>query len=115
MTCVWCRNTTCQIPDHPKYSNGDNFNLTGPEKWVITLNSYQRNNLLWLFQVMGDIEPFTFANNGDWAGEIPGMLQRPNGNLLENNDLSNSTVEQMRSSVESWRDIIYVGYDPKKI
>jgi len=64
---------------------------------------------------MGDIEPFTFANNGDWADKIPGMLQRPNGNLLENNDLSNSTVEQMRSSVESWRDIIYVGYDPKKI
>lgn len=61
-----------------------------PIKWHITLNEYQRANLLWLLcDLVGHgkagIFPFTFANTGDWAGEIPIMLnasyktqQKPN-------------------------------------
>jgi hypothetical protein len=48
------------------------------QTWVIELNKYHRDNLLWLFNVIGypsgnGIEPFTFANTGDWAvdGSIP--------------------------------------------
>lgn len=51
-------------------------------EYTITLNKYQRDNLLWLFRVCGisyfdqedGIWPFTLANTGDWLGEIYWML-----------------------------------------
>jgi hypothetical protein len=50
--------------------------------WVLTLNEYQRNNLLFLLNLCGypwteqdpGVEPFTIMNNGDWLGEIAIML-----------------------------------------
>lgn len=48
------------------------------ETWTITINRYQRDNLLWLLQACGygasAIEPFHLANTGDWIGEIHNML-----------------------------------------
>lgn len=51
---------------------------TMPEIWVMALNRYQRDNLLWLLQAMGygapAIEPLHLAHTGDWVGEIANML-----------------------------------------
>lgn len=54
-------------------------------RWYLELDDYQRDNLLWLFNVMGFsdrasdtlVEPFQFANTGDWLGEIAAMLAKP--------------------------------------
>ena len=62
----------------------------GPTEWTITLDRYQRNNLLLLLNVCGypngcGVEPFTLANTGDWLGEIALMLSKnsedPDGRL----------------------------------
>ena len=66
-----------------------------PEKvWVLTLNRYQRNNLLQLINFCGypageGIHPFTFMNNGDWLGEIGLMLS----NDLEHPDAKLSSED----------------------
>lgn len=54
-----------------------------PEIWTLTLNRYQRDNLLWLLNAVGypwdeRVEPFTIANTGDWVGEIVQMLGKIN-------------------------------------
>lgn len=61
-----------------------------PEHWHITLNKYQRDNLItllmdyigWGGQDKG-IEPFNLAHTGDWTGEIaqkldPAISAKPN-------------------------------------
>ena len=50
------------------------------EHWTITLNEYQRANLLWLLcDLVGyarkGIKPFTHAHTGDWVGEIANILR----------------------------------------
>ena len=74
------------------------YNKEGePIEWTITLNSYQRNNLLLLLNICGypsncGVEPFTLANTGDWLGEIALMLSKnpenPDG-LLEDTAATN--------------------------
>jgi len=67
-----------------------------PEQYTITLNKYQRDNLLWLLVlVWGGEIPGT--NTGDWCGEIPQLLD-PNANPSElNEDVQpNTTIEQWR-------------------
>jgi hypothetical protein len=48
-------------------------------EWVLRLNSYQRDSLLFVFNLMGypygkAVEPFSFLNDGDWVAEIGYML-----------------------------------------
>lgn len=50
-------------------------------EWTITLNKYQRDNLLWLIHVCGyphgnkyQVPRFGGANTGDWLGEVHHML-----------------------------------------
>lgn len=56
----------------------------GPDEgqtWRLSLNKYQRDNLLWLLRMCGypggnadQSPPFTMANTGDWIGEVHNML-----------------------------------------
>lgn len=76
-----------------------------PIRWHITLNGYQRSNLLWLMcDLVGyckpGVEPFTFANTGDWAGEIPNMLRDDHRKVIES---PNTSVDQVRQRVEEWK------------
>src|SRR5689334_5138792 len=63
---------TYRGPDDPSGYEG---------RWKLRLNRYQRDNLVWLFGLIGygapGVWPFTLANNGDWAGEFPQMLAKP--------------------------------------
>jgi hypothetical protein len=90
---------------HPEYRD-----------WVIVLNKYQRDNLLWLLAAVGGakdakgksgIAPFTFAMNGDWAGEIPIMLKKPEQGLgrleLEEDDRPNGDLEALGKKITAWR------------
>lgn len=78
------------------------------QTWVIELNKYHRDNLLWLFNAIGypygqKVEPFNCANSGDWVGEIPQMLCKPNqGPELDDNDIPNYTLKNLESFVDSW-------------
>lgn len=51
-------------------------------RWVLVLDSYQRDNLLQLLNVIGfpsgdGIAPFNIMNSGDWLGEVALMLASP--------------------------------------
>jgi len=85
-------------------------------KWILVLNNYQRDNLLWLFAAIGyasdakgksGVEPFTLAMNGDWAGEIPQMLQKPDAKhfcQLDPEDHANGgDMDTLETDVERWR------------
>jgi len=80
----------------------------GSQTWVIELNKYHRDNLLWLFNVCGypwghGVDPFTFANTGDWAGEIPNMLSKPGQNcLLDQEDYPNKSIQELRNQINNW-------------
>lgn len=87
-----------------------------PYLWHITLNRYQRTNLLWLMcdlmgyskgtaTMAGGIPPFNFAATGDWAGEIPNMLRFDHNEPL--NPLPNMTAEAIQQYVKSWMDKHY--------
>lgn len=86
------------------------------QKWIIVLNKYQRDNLLWLFAAIGyasdakgesGVEPFTLANNGDWVGEIPQMLQKPDAEhfcRLDPEDHANGgNMEELEREVARWK------------
>jgi len=86
------------------------------QKWIIVLNKYQRDNLLWLFAAIGygsdangksGVEPFTLAMNGDWAGEIPQMLQKPNPEnfcQLDSEDQPNGgNLDVLEADVARWK------------
>ena len=80
------------------------------ENWVIQLSKYHRDNLVWLFNAIGygspGVEPFPLANTGDWAGEIPQMLAKPNGSYsLDKDDRPNRTIEDLKSSIDFWLKI----------
>jgi hypothetical protein len=85
---------------------------TTPEKWVIELNRYQRDNLLWLLLACwgwnegGVIEPLNFAGTGDWVGEIPHLLMRPGRSspCLDASDHPNWTHDQLREAIGYWLD-----------
>jgi hypothetical protein len=87
------------------------------QKWIIVLNKYQRDNLLWLFAAIGyasdakgksGVEPFTLAMNGDWAGEIPQMLQKPNAKhfcQLDPEDHANGLdMDALEHEVTRWKE-----------
>lgn len=54
--------------------------MTPPDVWTLTLNRYQRDNLLRLVQdvIEGASRPVSRYNTGDWVGEIRWMLGKKN-------------------------------------
>ena len=79
--------------------------IENEREWHITLNQYQRDNLVWLFAASGygpegteGVEPFTFAQTGDWAGEIPIKLDYELG--IGN---PNHSLEQLQKDVDAWK------------
>lgn len=89
------------------------------ETWTLTLNRYQRDNLLWLLNVCGypsgqsaAVEPFHLAHTGDWTGEIANMLYKDEWggdveephvtNVIDHNDHPNKPVERLREEIETW-------------
>lgn len=99
------------------YQHGDHWRP--PEIWTLTLNQYQRDNLLWLLQCVGgwpwqeakerQVAPFSYANSGDWVGEIAGMLGTEDwidGKRVPkfNPKNPNCSVEQLRVLVNHWRE-----------
>ena len=75
--------------------------------WNLELNEYQRNNLLWLLNLIGypyphadSVQPFQFANTGDWVGEVANMLRDKDGNMISKEALV--TVDGIRKAVEGW-------------
>ncbi len=76
--------------------------------WNLELNEYQRNNLLNLLNLVGYphpdascVEPFTFANTGDWVGEIAIMLRDADGNMIA--PFANEDPEMTRKRIEYWK------------
>ena len=76
--------------------------------WNLELNEYQRNNLLWLLNLVGypspdasSVEPFTFADTGDWVGEIAIMLADEDGKMIAK--AANEDPEMIRKRIEQWR------------
>ena len=72
------------------------------ENWVIQLSKYHRDNLMWLFDAIGSVEPFTMANSGDWAGEIPQMLYKPDTKYGKPDYQANRTIDDLKSSIDYW-------------
>jgi hypothetical protein len=113
-SCNWCQGTT----EHKSHCQAPRVELDGkdePTYWNIRLNKYQRDNLLWLFSIIGypygeagtlygQVEPFHLANTGDWVGEIPNMLARPGGKILldDNKDHPNTSTQELRTNIERW-------------
>ncbi len=88
--------------DAPRTSIG----ADGGRRWHITLNEYQRVNLLWLLcDLVGygqpGVEPFTFANTGDWVGEIPSMLAFHLRGAADHRP--NTLVEYVAERIAAWR------------
>lgn len=76
------------------------------DTWVIELNRYHRDNLVSLLNAVGypdgnAVEPFNFANSGDWVGEIHNMLTRPDG-AVDAPDRPNRTPKELKQAVEDW-------------
>jgi hypothetical protein len=89
----------------------------GSPTWVLVLNKYQRDNLLFLLNLCGygspDIatEPFTIMNNGDWIGEIaimlgksicPGAFNATETYTIDKDDQPNTSVKCVRNLITSW-------------
>lgn len=74
------------------------------DDYLLHLNRYQRDNLVWLIAACGypaggstAIPPFVFANSGDWIGEIGNMLDCDKGVGTPNVSLA-----ELTKSVEGW-------------
>ena len=79
-----------------------------PEEWVLKLNPYQRDNLLWLLNACGYpytecVAPFPLANTGDWLGEIAIMLDPGGDQRLKKGDQPNLTLDDLRRRIEDWK------------
>lgn len=75
--------------------------------FIIRLNRYQRDNLLWLLSAIGyagsvPIEPFHLANTGDWLGELCNMLSQDGRFHPEKTDVSNISHALLRERIEKW-------------
>ena len=76
-----------------------------PTGWTITLNEYQRSNLLWLLcDVLGydgeGVDALRLLQTGDWAGEVPNALRLNECGEYERSDTPPSaTVDFVRASL----------------
>ena len=75
--------------------------------WKLELNEYQRNNLLWLLNLIGypyphaeSVQPFNLANTGDWVGEVATMLRDRDGTMIARGSIQ--SVDEIRKAVELW-------------
>ena len=68
-------------------------NEWGP-MWTLKLNKYQRDNLLWLMQLVMEGK-IPGANTGDWVAEFRGMLADQTGKWpsIEPGDRPNFSIE----------------------
>lgn len=77
--------------------------------WTITLNRYERDNLLSVFALGGyvgdtSVSPFTMLNSGDWFGQVPQKLMsqddwnKPVSDLIH----PNVGIETMRNNIGKW-------------
>ena len=91
---------------NPKVS----YNEEGePTEWTITLDSYQRNNLLLLLNVCGfpasaGVEPFNIANTGDWIGEVARMLSKNPDGVLEDTARTNMSRSAFIRHIAAWKE-----------
>lgn len=85
-------------------------------RWVLVLDSEQRDNLLQLLNVVGfptdGIAPFTIMNSGDWVGEIALMLASPGTEaafqmLAEKTGEPLLTREEVLRRLSSWSSARY--------
>src|SRR5438552_3593266 len=100
--------------------------------WVLVLNTYQRDNLLWLLNMIGygkpentliapndpnwTITPFHLLNTGDWVGEVAQKLgefdsERPGLYKEERDALGkrkarnpNKTAKELMHDFKAWLD-----------
>lgn len=99
MNCGWCgrdsgHSTGCKKPRLASKAAAD--------VWLLKLDTYQLANLLWLLDLVQTVEPFSFAANGDWIGEITNMLEyvkdgsRKEGGWFTPNSSDTEVMEQLR-------------------
>ncbi len=74
------------------------------DDYVIALNSYQCSNIRWLCNAIGypypnanAIEPFHFANTGDWLGELHNLVEDGCGDVRPN-----CSIDSLQDSVSAW-------------
>jgi hypothetical protein len=98
---------------HPSHNS---MQLDTEKHWVLVLNKYQRDNLLFLLELVNSVgekvEPFHVMNTGDWNGEIMWMLGKRKHSMyaseneivcqLDDKDQPNQTKEYIRSRVRDW-------------
>ena len=83
--CTWCGNYLHKNIEYRKNKE---------DCWVIRLNKYQRDNLLWLLTLVweGHLEG---CNTGDWVGEIPYLLSKEGKeSKLDDEDLPDVSIEK---------------------
>ena len=51
--------------------------IVNENEFKLTLNKYQRDNLLWALLTIMQDPAYNDLNTGDWVGEIPWLLRRP--------------------------------------
>jgi len=75
------------------------------DDYVLHLNRYQRDNLVWLLTACGYpadmpglVVPFVFANTGDWLGEVANMLECDKG--VGNPNMS---LVELKEHIDAWR------------
>jgi hypothetical protein len=90
----------------------------------MTLNRYQRDNLLWYLNLIGygdpAVEPFNLANTGDWVGEVIRMLEKEAHTdegvkktiSIDDGDHPNMSREQMIVAIERWIKRVIDGAQP---
>jgi hypothetical protein len=89
------------------------------EHWLLPLSKYHRDNLLLFLLAAGWggpehlIEPLSVFNNGDWAGEIPIMLQHSDGTLWRDGDRANATRADLADGVR--RKLVSLGWKPPEL
>jgi len=73
--------------------------------WSLELNEYQRDHLLWLLNLLGHpyphadgVQPFTFANTGDWVSELATMLRDEDGKMIS----PIQSMDDIRAAIEGW-------------
>lgn len=79
------------------------------EAWTLTLDRYQRDNLLALLALCGALReeveplaPFTLANTGDWLKEVAQMLAEPGLPATMRGATLNVSLDSMRRCVREW-------------
>ena len=64
------------------------------QEWIIVLNKYQRDNLLWLL-ILARHGYIPAVATGDWVGEIPFLLAKEGGaDYLSPEDQPNVPLEE---------------------